>query len=69
MATARKLSDLTLPKLRRLLKKHNGKVKAVAQELGVTDQAIYYWMRANGCRISNTIVCEIEPSSEAHAGK
>lgn len=70
MATARKLSNLTLPKLKRLLKKHNGKVKPVAQELGVTDQAIYYWMRVNGCRLSNTIVCELEPSSEqAHAGK
>ena len=68
MATARKLSNLTLPKLRRLLKKHDGKVKLVAQELGVTDQAIYYWMRTNGCRISNTIVCELEPSPE-RAGK
>jgi transcriptional regulator with PAS, ATPase and Fis domain len=70
MAEKGKLKALTLPKLRRLLKKHNGKVKAVAQELGVTDQAIYYWMRTNGCRISNTIVCELEPSpAEAPAGK
>lgn len=69
MATSHKLHNLTLPKLRRLLKKHNGKVKLVAQELGVTDKAVYYWMRANGCRISNTIVCELEPSEQARAGK
>lgn len=70
MAEKGKLKKLTLPKLRRLLKKHNGSVRLVADELGVTNQAVYYWMRANGCRISNTIVCELQPSSEeARAGK
>lgn len=69
MAESHKLHNLTVTKLRRLMKKHNGKVKAVAQELGVTDKAIYYWMRAHDCRLSNTVVCELELPQEARAGK
>ena len=63
-----KLKTLTVPKLRRLLKDNQGKVKQVAEQLNVTDQAIYAWMRAHNCRLSNTIVCELEPP-ETQAAK
>lgn len=65
MATPRKLKNLTLPVAQRMLAEHGNNVAATARALNVTKQAMYYWMRVNGCRIVPTFECAAEPKTAA----